>query len=401
MKKNDFATFLVYVCMFAIAIVVGITVLRPAISSAKNLPIHFIVIVIAGLLVGAITNAALIELGHLVGAKSGKCEVRSVSVFGFTWTMKKGEKTKFAFKGYDGLTGQTKIRPLDRNESSLSAYRGIPMLFALLEVILMVTLIVISRNLVPTDPGAAWLEIFAIVILTVEAMVYFYDLFPARLDSMTDGYLLVLLSKPANRVAFNDLLIAEAIAEEGGELPETPIYDDVTEFTGKLNLLSVYRLIAEGKHLEAIAIIEKNLNCETAPKSIKGQALCFKLALLLQYNEAEGKKMYQELDEKDKKIIADFDSMASLRCYALIASKIEVSEAEANYAIDKAERVIAGEEDFAQPHEKRLVEELVAYIKKEHPSWEIVPPVWEEKKKKKETSEETEEIETEEEKEKE
>lgn len=398
MKKNDFATFLVYVAMFAIALLVGLLVLRPTISNARDLPVHFVVIVIAGLVVGALLNAALIELGHVVGARAGKCEVRSVALFGLTWTFKKSEKTKVGFKAYDGLTGQTKVRPLDREQSSLSAYRLLPVFFALLEVILMGILIVISKNLAASNPGAQWLEIFCMVILTTAAMIYFYDIFPARLDSVTDGYLFVLLTKPANKLAYNDLLIAEAIAEEGGALPETPIYDDVTEFTGKLNLLSVYRCLNENKIDEAIAILDKSLECETAPKSIKGQALCFKLSLLLQYRIDAGRKMYGELEDKDKKVISAFESMASLRCYALIASKIEASETEANYAIDKVEKVIGYEEDFAQPHEKRLTENMVAYIRSDHPSWDVYEPVWETKKKQKDEEEEEVEEETSEDK---
>lgn len=397
MKKNDFATFLVYIGMFAIALLVGLLVLRPMISEAKNLPVHFIVIVIAGLVTGVLLNAFLIELGHFLGAKSGKCEVRSMSLFGLTWTYKKGEKTKVSFKSYDGLTGQTKVRPLDREQSSLSAYRLLPIFFALLEVILMVILIVISKNLATNDPGAQWLEIFCMVVLTTAAMIYFYDIFPARLDSVTDGYLFILLSKPANRVAYNDLLIAEAIAEDGGALPETPIYDDVTEFTGRLNMLSVYRDISEGKINEALQVLEKNLTCETAPKSIYGQALCFKLALLLEHRRDEGKKMYEELEDSDKRIISDLGSMAALRCYALIASRVESSETEANYAIDKTDKVIDSEEDFAQPHEKRLTEATVELIKSDHPSWEVYEPSWGDKKKaKEEVEEETEDTQEEE-----
>ena len=395
MKKNDFATFLVYVGMFAIALLVGFLVLRPTISGARDLPVHFVVIVLAGLIVGVVLNAALVELGHVAGAKAGKCEVRSVTVFGLTWTFKKGEKTKVSFKSYDGLTGQTKIRPLDRIESSLSAYRLLPVFFAFLEVILMVILIVISKNLAVNDPGAQWLEIFCLVVLTTAAMIYFYDIFPARLDSVTDGYLFVLLTKPANKVAYNDLLIAEAIAEEGGELPKTPIYDEVTEFTGRLNLLSVYRSLSENNIDDAIAILDKSIDCETAPKSIKEQAICFKLALLLQHRTEVGRKMYSELEDADKKFISNLDSMAALRCYAMIASKIEASETEVNYAIDKVERVINYEEDFAQPHEKRLTEDMVKFIRNDHPSWDVYDPVWDSKKKQKEEEEAEEQTEEE------
>ena len=390
MKKNEFATFLVYVAMFGIALFMGLSVLRPIISSARDLPVHFAVLVIGGLIVGVLLNAIIIELGHVLGAKAGKCEVRSVSVFGFTWTYKKGEKTKFGVKPYDGLTGQTKVRPLDREQSSLSAYRLLPFFFALLEVITMVVLIVISKNLVSSIPGASWIEIFAIVVLTTEAMIYFYDIFPAHLDSVTDGYLFVLLSKPANRIAYNDLLIAEAIAEDGGVLPETPVYDDVTDFTGRLNMLSVYRHINKGEFDEAIKILDLNHACETAPKAVKVHAMCFKLSLLLEHNIVEGKKMYESLEEGDKNKIGDFDSMAALRCYALIASKIEKSEAEANYAIDKAEKVIESEDDFAQPHERKLVEAMIADIRKEHPTWEVYQPVWEKKKKAEEAPKEEE-----------
>ena len=76
MKKSEFATFVAYLAMFGVAILIGMVWLRPVISlNAHTLGIPYVLLVILSLLAGVILNALLIESGHLLGAKLGKYEV--------------------------------------------------------------------------------------------------------------------------------------------------------------------------------------------------------------------------------------------------------------------------------------------------------------------------------------
>lgn len=381
MKKNDFATFIVYVAMLAVALLVGLLVLKPIMENyGSALPINSVLVMILGLLAGILLNAFLLELGHNLGAKAGNYTVIKSVVLGIGFKRVDGKK-KFGFHGFEGLTGETKVKPNDVAKSSLSAYIMFPILFLFVEFIASMVLIVYCQNTEGSNPSIAWLHVFMVTILTVGGMIYLYDLFPARIESITDGYLLLLLAKPANKEAYNNMLIAEACVFEGVEVPQTPVYTELTDFTVSLNLLSVYRHLTEGEPELALPILEPVLK-EDSPVSKGVHDLCetLKLATLLEgENREKGKKMYAELSEETKKYIASLTNVTSLRCYVLIASFIESSESEANYAIDKAEKLIKGEDPNYKEAEKSLLQYDVDMVRKEHPSWDVYKLPWEER----------------------
>ena len=93
MKKNDFAIFLVYLFMFALALCVGIFAIRPLVMDYGNkLPIHYVALVVLALLAGVLLNSLLLELGHLLGARVGGYEVLSFVISGLGFKTKDGKK---------------------------------------------------------------------------------------------------------------------------------------------------------------------------------------------------------------------------------------------------------------------------------------------------------------------
>ena len=386
MKKSEFATFVAYVAMFGVAILIGMVWLRTVISAnAHTLGIPYVLLVILSLIAGVLLNALLIESGHLLGAKLGKYEVLVWNVL-FVGFKKKNGKKKWGLSSFEGFTGETKVKPLDVEKSSLSGYIAFPLLWLLIEVVACAIMIAISKRLQNTGadfsvPGIAWMEIFAIVLLGTAAMLYVYNIFPAKLDTVTDGYLAVILSKKVNKVAYNNMLLADAVAYEGGQPLVTPVYDEVTDFTYRINLVSVYRLIGENKPREAIAILNKAIETERGlSQSSKHEALALKLSLLLASpNQSEAKTIYNEMDDETKKYISSVASMPALRCYLLISGVIENADNEANFAIDKVEKVFKDCEKFAQPIEKRLIESDIAFIMNIHPTWKLYELPWQAK----------------------
>ena len=402
MKRNEFATIIAYVLMLGVAILMGLLVIKPVLDefgNAINGSIHYIVLVILSLMAGVLLNAMLLEFSHLLGAKVGKYEVLSCVILGFGMKKTK-EKKKFGFHSFDGLVGETKVRPLDSKESSLSAYVFFPVLGLILEVtILMIIRMVAQKQGAPL----AWLQVLSLTMLSVGLMVFIYDLFPAHIDSENDGFLLTLIGKPANRYAYNNILLQRYAATFGKEAPEPVVYQEITEYTAALNIISVTHLLVEGKSKEAEAILAYHLDPEAhIPASVRNEAMAYKLAILLERKEkGPGKKYYDELSDADRRYIAEMTTMPALRCYVLIAAYVENSQDECNYAIDKVGRVLKTCLPEVLEAEKTLIDSEVREIREQHISWDVYPLPWEEQdfypEEEEEESSEDEENETEEE----
>ena len=381
MKKNEFAIFLVYVMMLAVALIVGLAVIKPIIENyGTSMPINSVLLVVLGLVAGIALNSLLLGLGHLLGAKTGRYRVLKWTVLGLGFKIVDGKK-KFGFSSFDGLVEETKIAPEDAKNSSLTGFVFFPVLFLFVEFIISMILIVNAQTWEKTDPSLAWVHILMVTIITVGGIIFLYDLFPAHIDSRTDGFMLVLLSKPINKEAFNNILLAEEAEFFGQPIPPTPVYGDITEFTATLNLLSVYRLLGEGKPGEALPILEPLLGEESkASKSTKDYALTLKLATLLeQPRKDKAKALYEELTDDNKRYISNIPTIAALRCYALIGSFIEADQGEVNYALDKAEKLIKASDKEFREVEKSLLQMDKEIIAEEHPSWDLNPLPWEEK----------------------
>lgn len=379
MKKNDFAIFLVYVAMFAIALLVGMLWIRPIVSEYGNsMALNPILLVFISIVAGILLNSALLELGHILGAKTGRYNIISWSILGLGVKTNPNKKKKFGYVKFDGLTGETKISPKDPNKSSLGGYISFPILFYLIELIAFV----IAFSFAARDASLSWLQIFSLVILTVGGMIFVYDYFPARLDSITDGYLMFVVSKPINKVAYNNMLLAEKAATLNEPIPTMPIYDEITDFTYLLNNVTVYSYIEKGEIDKAIKLLDKAINTEKGlSKSLVREAATLKLSLLLTFRFEEGKKTYEGIDDEEKKYISSLSSSSSLRCYLLISGLIEESETETNYAIDKVEKVYKGVSKSSKQIEKSLIETSVALIKQKHPSWNLYELPWQNESK--------------------
>ena len=116
MKKEDITGLIVYLLILAFAIVFGLTVLETHVSDSyiyqHSNNIGYMLFMIGAIVFGAVFNACLYELGHLVGAKVGGYDVSSVNILGVNFYKFEG-KWKVKFSGFDGLTGETKINPIE------------------------------------------------------------------------------------------------------------------------------------------------------------------------------------------------------------------------------------------------------------------------------------------------
>ncbi len=366
-KKNDFATFLVYLAMFAIALLVGLLVISPAIQANNITTPTAIVIVVISVLVGVIFNSACLELLHMLGAAAGGYKILSVCILSLTFKKKGKDGKRFAFGSFDGLTGETKIEPKDVEKSSPSGIVFFPMLGYLLEVII---LLILSACL---SSYLAWFPIACYVILAIGGMIFVYNDFPAHLDSVTDGYLLILLTKPINRIAYNQILLAEHSENKKEALASLPIYEELSDFTATLNTLAAYRMILKGDNEGALQIFMKISDADkNVSKSIRQEALCQRLAMLLMLEKKqEAKDYYEGMDDDTRRYIASLATLPALRCYALVAGIVEGSDTEVSWAFDKVERLEKKVSGVVLEGESKLLNDSYFYLKKMHPDWDI------------------------------
>lgn len=367
LKKNDFATFLAYIAMFAIALLVGLLVISPTIKGSSLSTPEAVVIVVVSVIVGVIVNSAGLELLHMLGAASGGYQILSVCVLSMTFKKRKSRKEKlFTFASFEGLTGETKVNPKDPEKSNPTGMILFPMLGYLLEVIVLLVLAAVFQS-------ATWVPVGSYVILAIGGMIFVYNAIPAHLDSITDGYLLILLSRPVNRVAYNQILLAEHSENKEKALENLPLYNEISDFTATLNSLAAYRKIKEGKPEEALAIFSAIASAQKGvSKSVVQEASCQKLALLLLLEKkGEAKDYYEGMSDADRRYIASLASLPALRCYALISGILEESDSEVSWAFDKVERLEKKVTGVALEGEKILLNSSYSLLKKMHPGWDI------------------------------
>lgn len=381
MKKEDIVSLVVYLLMIAVAILVGLLVISHlfddfGIPSGGGRIGFAILFVIISLLV----NAPLLELGHVIGAKMGNYKVTSFNFLGLCFYKKEG-KLKFKFSNFDGLTGETKIAPnKDQTKpSSPRAFAIMPLIVYAIEIAAFLVVFSMLYGLAKSSSSGGTnfiglLEVLLIMMVTIGGMLHLYNIFPAHLDSTTDGYRLIIFSKKENLEAYNELMRIENSYMEGKEVTEFKVFDNITDFTSQVNLYSVYDKLNNKKYDEAEEILDKIIaNKDKIHAETYDNALAQKLYLMLMNKPFEVAREYYEknVTSNDRRIIANDLSMESIRTYLLISSMLDISEQEARYAISRKPRAIKRTLPGRVKIENELYESALNKVNEIRPEWRI------------------------------
>lgn len=400
MKKNDVMGYVVYALMIAIACIVAFVVIRPIFSDtsyANVLPMNGFVFVLLAILAGYFLGAILIELGHLLGAKIGKYKIISLNILGLCFSHKADGSRKVGFASFDGLTGETRVVPLDVKKSNPRHMISMPLVLFLLEVIACVTVMVISKVFVSQDDLVwIWGYVFALVTLAVSGVLYLYDIFPAQLDGKNDGYLIPILTNQTNTEAYNRMLVAEDRLANGLSAGDMPVYESVTDFTSRVNDVKLYEDLKKGDYQDALRIVELTIKCKKDVSSrVYGAAISQKVAITLMSSPLEeAKSFYIALPLEDKKHVASLSCGPSVRAYILVSGLIEDSLSETEAAMDHADAAIKASGSDKKPIEEKLVKEAVEKVLAVHPDWDLSAYGFKAAPKEKEPVKEDKEIET-------
>ena len=373
MKKEDITGLVVYLVIIALAIVFGFTVLQTHASESSLSGFPYVLYIGGSVLIGAIFNGILFEIAHILGAKLGKYRILSVNILGFCF-YNDGEKTKFRFASYDGLTGETKIVPKEGMVEKANPYPYLffGSFFFLVEAIAVMVTFTILRNTNDTV-----LKDVAYGILTVGAiglLVLLYNIMPLHIDSMTDGYRLTMVSNPKNKAAFNELLRVEYEMSQGNDDVEIKIFDEITNFTADLNLNRVYTLLDKKEYQAAEEILQKIIDAKEEVSGkvfIRARAQKIYIDLITRSLEEAREYYDKEVPVSERREISNDVSMPSIRAYLLMSGLLDKSRSECIIALNNVYSAFKRTPKSRQNTEIVLFNEALDKVVQAHPDWEL------------------------------
>ena len=91
MKKEDVTGIIVYLIIIVLAILFGVFALQDHANHSyfTGMGFAYVIYIILSVLVGALLNAILFEVAHVLGAKLGKYEIVSVNILGLLFYKEK------------------------------------------------------------------------------------------------------------------------------------------------------------------------------------------------------------------------------------------------------------------------------------------------------------------------
>lgn len=371
MRKEDIASLFVYLIMIAVALIVGLTAVADAFKNMYDISFNNFGFTIIVLIVGLLFNIIMLEVLHVLGGKIGKYNIVSFNVIGFCWS-KNNNKWKFQFRDFDGLTGETKLAP-KTEKSKLTAYIWLPIIGYIVELIGCIILYTLGQSAAPKSPFK-WMGIAALLFIIISSMIALYNIVPIKLDSMTDGYRLVLSAKPINCEALNEVMRIENLQREGKPVDKVRIFDEITEFTASVNLYSVYEELSKGEYEKAEKLIDNILdNKDKISNTTANRLLAQKLYIrIVSTKLSEAEEYYnKEVDDTVRRFISNDLSMESLRAYVLIAGLLDKSIAEVQYANSRKQKALKRALATRAEIESKLYDDAIGRVLKEHKDWDL------------------------------
>ena len=378
MKKQDVSGIIVYLLIVGLALVFCFTVLQAHNDKSGIYGFAYWGYIVGAVMTGILFNSIMFELAHVLGAKVGRYEIISVCILGLTFSKIDG-KTRIKFSNYDGLTGETKIYPKQNVEKMPNPrpYLLFGSLFFAIETVIIVVLFTIFNTdsiegRTDTQVALSNMAYFLLTMMVVGGAILLYNILPFRLDSVTDGYRLTMVTNPKNKEAFNELLRVEYEISQGNSDVEIKTFENITNFTADLNLNKVYALLDKREFEEA----EKLLDIILAGKDELShrtylRALAQKIFIhLLNKTPEEAKEYYDnEVDLRVVREISQDDSMPSIRTYILVCGLIDRSRSEAALAIDKVSKAYKRTPKRRRAVEATLYNEAIDKVVEFNPKW--------------------------------
>ena len=96
----------------------------------------------------------------------------------------------------------------------------------------------------------------ALIVAGIGVLLLIYNIMPFKLDTMTDGYYLMMLSKKINIEAYNELIRIESLIYENKSLGDIKLFDQITTLTSRVNMYKIYDYIDKRDFANALTLID-------------------------------------------------------------------------------------------------------------------------------------------------
>ena len=364
MRREEIRSLIVYALLIIAALVVGLTVVRPAMVDAPTSmgQIWFLIIVV---IVAYLFNAIGLELLHVIGAKMGCYKVTSVNILWLCF-YNDGKAWKVGFKDFNGICGETKIAP-KKQKLNPNLLSWLPLFGFAAEL----AGCIVVNNLVK-ETAVAWLAPAALIFLLISSLIAFYNFIPLKLESFTDGYRIRLFTKPVNIEAYNQMLVIQDKQRLGEIVEKIPVFSEITEYTAEINTMAMNECVEKEKYEEAIQILDhlienkKVLNGNDVNRLIAQRIY---LAVLTSSVE-DAKKLYDEICPiETRRFIVNDNNLSTIRAYILIAGMLEGSESEVLFAKTKIEKAKKRALASVVSTEEKLINKSLEMVYEAHPKW--------------------------------
>ncbi len=376
MKKENIFGLLMYLVIFALAVVYGLTVLQSHFEhSSFNQIWQYALYIIISIVAGLLISAFLTEIGHLVGAKVGGYKILKFTVLYLSF-YKDGEKWKFGFKKFDGLTGETTVVP---NYEKKEKPNPIPYLiygplFNLAWFVGSLFLFFYFNDGTAINGDIAYGILTAGLIAVVIAL---YDIIPVKTDVITSGYYLAAIIKAKNTQVFNDITLAKYKADYGDEtvvIKEAKVEPVVDVDSAEGKVVKLYDLIDNKQYADASILVEEILQ---DPESINRRLYLevqehqMYLKIMSTPYEEMSKYYFEEVPMSLKREVASDNTIIAVRTYLLMAGLFDKARGECLVALGKLAKAYKNTPKNRKHSELVLFNEALEKVCSAHPKWEL------------------------------
>ena len=334
---------------------------------------QYAIYIIGCIIVGIIISAILFELGHAIGAKVGGYKIVFFNVLYFA-LIRENNKTKFRFKNFDGITGETKIVPNYQKRANPNPFPyllyGPIFLAAWFAGCIVIFFMFNNGN--PLDGDIAYGFLTAGVIAGV---LFIYDIIPTKLDSLTDGYRLSLLAKTKDCKAFNDMLLVQYSSTSGDvEVAQEVEIKENTKFTAESQLAKIYTLIDEKKYEEAKEILKlvfEEENSVSRKSLLEAKEHQIYINIMTMDEETLVKYYSEEVPMSLKREVSADNTIIAIRTYILMAGLLDKSRSECLIALNKLNKAYKNTPYNRKHPELVLFNDALEKVCTAHPKWEL------------------------------
>lgn len=377
MKKENIFGIVMYILIFAFAVVYGFTVLQTHFqSSAMTAVWQYALYIIGCIIAGVLISSILFEFGHALGAKVGGYKIVKFTILYFSIYLD-NNKYKFGFRRFNGLTGETLIIP---NYSKKEKPNPLPYLiygpiFNLGWFVGSLVTFFYFKDGSRLDGDIAYAFLTTGLIGLI---LFIYDIVPIKSDVSTNGYQFFSLLKSKDYQGYNDLLTASndnkiSVVVSNDKKADKPAKQvNLNRVEGKL--LGVANFIDEKKYDEASKLIEELL---AKPEELTNKT----------YLETYEQKIYikimttlfdemsdyynNEISLSLKRDISSDHTLIGIRTYILMAGLFDKSRSECALALSRVAKAYKNTLPSRKHAELVLFNDALEKVCQAHPKWEL------------------------------